>query len=185
MPRYVAFLRAVNVGGRTVKMVDLRRHFEALGLREVETFIASGNVIFTCGTAQPHTIEKRIETRLLGALGFEVKTFLRSEAEVAAIASYAPFKPSDLRKAGALVVGFHRAALEASAVRQLMALRTAIDEFHVRGREVYWLCRGKQSESTFSNAVFERTLRVSATFRNVQTVFRLAAKYAFSPSSSK
>ena len=47
MPRLIAFLRAINVGGHTVTMMKLRKEFEALGLQDVETFIASGNVIFT------------------------------------------------------------------------------------------------------------------------------------------
>ena len=47
MPRYIAFLRAVNVGGRIVKMDELREHFAAAGFSDVETFIASGNVIFS------------------------------------------------------------------------------------------------------------------------------------------
>lgn len=183
MPRYAAFLRAINVGGHVVKMTELRRLFEALGFREVETFIASGNVVFTSGAARTAALEKRIEKQLHKALGYEVRTFLRSDTEVAAIASYAPFKASDVRTAGALVVGFLAAALEADALKRLRTLRTEIDDFHVHGREVYWLCRRKQSESTFSNAVFERTLRVSTTFRGVQTVVRLAAKYGFSPPS--
>jgi uncharacterized protein (DUF1697 family) len=183
MPRYVAFLRAINVGGHVVTMSDLRRPFEALGFKGVETFIASGNVIFTSTTDRAAALERRIEKQLQSALGYEVKTFLRSDAEVAAVASYTPFKASAVRTAGALVVGFLGAALEAGAVRRLMTLRTDIDDFHVHGREVYWLCRRRQGESTFSNAVFERTLRVSTTFRGIQTVTRLAAKYRF-PSTS-
>jgi uncharacterized protein (DUF1697 family) len=46
MPKYVAFLRAINVGGHTVKMDHLRRLFEALGFTNVETFIASSDVVF-------------------------------------------------------------------------------------------------------------------------------------------
>ncbi len=54
MPRYVAFLRAVNVGGRIVKMDELRRLFAGAGFADVETFIASGNVIFDYhGQARP------------------------------------------------------------------------------------------------------------------------------------
>jgi uncharacterized protein (DUF1697 family) len=60
-----------------------------------------------------------------------------------------------------------------------MALKTNIDDFHVHRREVYWLCRKRQGESTFSNAVLEKTLRVSATIRGVNTVVRLAEKYGF------
>jgi len=46
MPRYVALLRGINLGGHTVKMDRLKKLFEELGLKNVETFIASGNVIF-------------------------------------------------------------------------------------------------------------------------------------------
>ena len=61
MPRYVAFLRAVNVGGRLVKMDELRGLFGEAGLRDVETFIASGNVIFsTTATATAALEQKKI-----------------------------------------------------------------------------------------------------------------------------
>jgi hypothetical protein len=59
-----------------------------------------------------------------------------------------------------------------------MALRTDIDDFHVNGREVYWLCKKKQSDSKFSNVRFEKALQIRATFRGVSTVTKLAGKYA-------
>jgi uncharacterized protein (DUF1697 family) len=55
--------------------------------------------------------------------------------------------------------------------------RTEIDDFHVHGREVYWLCRQKMSESAFSGALLEKTIGMPATMRNANTVKRLAAKY--------
>ena len=56
MPRFVAFLRALNVGGaHVVKMDALKRHFEAMGFTDVETFIASGNVVFTAKSAKAWT----------------------------------------------------------------------------------------------------------------------------------
>ena len=58
-----------------------------------------------------------------------------------------------------------------------MGFKTAIDDFHVHGREIYWLCRKGQSDSTFSNAAMERKLRISATFRGMNTIRRLAEKY--------
>ncbi len=100
MPRFVAFLRAVNVGGRVVKMGELRTLFESLGLRSVETFIASGNVIFESNGRSVPSLERRIEDHLRKALGYEVKTFVRTDAEVAAIAKYKPFRanrPSPMR----------------------------------------------------------------------------------------
>jgi len=85
MPRLIAFLRAINVGGHTVTMEKLRREFEGLGLKDVETFIASGNVIFTARQADTVALEKKIEARLHKALGYEVATFVRSCEEVAAV----------------------------------------------------------------------------------------------------
>ena len=58
-----------------------------------------------------------------------------------------------------------------------MALKTEIDDFHVHGREVYWLCKTKQSDSKFSNTRFEKILKARATWRNMNTVVRLTAKY--------
>jgi hypothetical protein len=58
-----------------------------------------------------------------------------------------------------------------------MALKTEIDDFHVHGREVYWLCKKRQGESTFSNLRFEKFVKARTTFRGVNTIARLAAKY--------
>jgi uncharacterized protein (DUF1697 family) len=179
--RLTAFLRAINVGGHNVTMEALRGYFEALGFTGVETFIASGNVIFTSSSKDQRALEKKIEARLRTALGYEVTTFIRSDAEVAAIAGYKPFTEAQMRHAGALCVGLVAEPLGPAAARALMTFKTDIDDFHVHGREVYWLCAKKQSESTFSNASFERALKVRATFRGVNTVSRLAARHGFSP----
>jgi len=185
-PRMIAFLRAINVGGHVVTMEKLRGLFVALGLKDVATFIASGNVIFAKPVTGLQVLHQRIEDRLRTALGYEVKAFIRTEAEVAAIATYQPFSKRQMQRAKTLNVGYLAAPLTTSAKRLLMALKTEIDDFHVHGREVYWLTKGKRSDSTFSNALFERTLKVRATFRGIGTVTRLAATYAFrSPQSGR
>ncbi len=180
-PKLIAFLRAINVGGHNVTMEALRTLFESLGLKDVETFIASGNVIFTPPATPIGTLQQKIEDRLGRSLGYEVKTFLRTDAEVAAISRHRPFKDADVKSAGAFNVGFLAQPLSAAARKSLMALKTELDDLHLNGRELYWLSRVKQSESKFSNALFERTLKVRATFRGVNTVARLAAKYSLSP----
>jgi len=180
MPKLVAFLRAINVGGHTVSMDTLRREFEAIGLKAVGTFMASGNVVFTAPPGKATALERKIEKRLHDSLGYEVRTFIRTEAEVAAIAGYKPFEEAQLRSAQAVNVAFLGDPLEPAAVKLLMAMRTPIDDFHVNGREMYWLCRKKQSESTFSNARFEKALGGRATFRGVKTIVKLAAKYSWS-----
>ena len=178
MPRLIAFLRAINVGGHNVTMAQLRGLFEGLSLKEVETFIASGNVIFTSPSKDIGALQQKIENQLLRSLGYEVKAFLRTVPAVVAIARYKPFNESQLRSAEALNVAFLEDPLGADAEKSLMALKTEIDDFHVHGREVYWLCKKKQSDSKFSNTRFEKMLSVRATWRNVNTVVRLAAKYS-------
>ena len=174
--RFVAFLRAINVGGHVVSMAKLRAQFEALGFEDVETFIASGNVVFSSPSKNAAALEKRIEDRLATALGYEVKTFLRTEAEVAAVAGYRPFTAARRKSAGALCVGFLAQPLDQSAVTALMALRTDNDDFHVNGREIYWICRTGQGASKFSNMLFERMVKARTTFRGMNTMTRLAAK---------
>jgi uncharacterized protein (DUF1697 family) len=177
MTRYIAFLRAINVGGHTVKMDALRGMFESLGFSKVETFIASGNVIFESKLKGDRALEEKIEKKLKEALGYEVVTFVRTDAEVAAIAEYKPFKKSELDAAQALNVAFLSGPLDAAAKKKLMTLKTDIDDFHAHGREIYWLCLKKQSESTFSNALFEKVVGRRATFRGINTVRKMAEKY--------
>jgi len=177
MSRYIAFLRAINVGGHNVKMEVLHQFFEALGFSEVETFIASGNVVFETAAKNTRALEKKIEQQLREALGYEVATFIRTDAELAAIAKYQPFPPAQIAAATAFNIAFLPDALDAASQKKLLALKTDIDDFHVHGREVYWLCRKKQSESTFSNAVLEKTIGRASTIRGVNTIQKMAAKY--------
>ena len=176
--RFVAFLRAINVGGHTVTMETLRRQFTALGFRGVETFIASGNVIFTTSGEDESAIRRKVEGRLLNALGYEVRTFLRTDAEVGGVARYAPFTPAEIASARTLCVVFLAERPSAAATKALMSYRTDVDDFQVKGRDVYWLCQVGQSESPFATkAGFEKVLRVQGTVRGMKTVTKLAAKY--------
>src|SRR6185369_12061855 len=92
MTKYVAFLRAINVGGHTIiKMTDLKRIFESLGLGNVQTYIQSGNVIFESGEADTASLEKQIENQVEQATGYKTKLFVRTIREVQAIANKNPF----------------------------------------------------------------------------------------------
>lgn len=177
--RNIAFLRAVNVGGRVVTMAELRRHFEAMGFKDVETFIASGNVIFSSHRAATVPLHARIEKGLRSALAYDVPVFIRTGTELAVIARYQPFTEKQRVGASTLVVAFLAEPLTAVATRALMALQGADDSFHIHQREIYWMSRKTQSESTISNVLFERTLKVRSTFRAMNTVVRLVAKYGF------
>ena len=179
MPKYIAFLRAINVGGHTVKMDHLRRLFEALGFAKVETFIASGNVVFDSSSRSTRTLEKKIETHLRETLGYEVATFIRTTSELSAIAGYKPFPDAELKADGnVLYIGFMADEPNEEAKRKVLSLTTAVDDFHIRGRELYWLCRTKISESEVSGSVLQKALGMAMTLRNSTTVKKIAAKYS-------
>ena len=179
MPKYVAFLRAINVGGHTVKMDYLRSLFAALGLANVETFIASGNVIFDSTSKSTKGLEKKIESYLQETLGYAVATFIRSTSELAAIADHKPFSDAELNAEGHTVyVGFMADTPDGAVKKSLRSLATKVDDFHLNGREVYWLCRTKFSESQISGALLAKTLGMPVTLRNSTTVGKIAAKYS-------
>jgi len=175
--RYVALLRAINVGGHVVKMDVLRKQFTRLGFANVETFIASGNVLFDAPGAKPRELEERIAMELERFLGYAVATFVRSPADLASVVRHEPFAAGafDFTK-HALYIGFLAGRPKTEVVRKVVDLKTPMDEFHIHGRELYWGARGRFSESPVSGAVLERTIGMSMTMRSVTTVRKLAAK---------
>ena len=177
MPRYIALLRAINVGGHVVKMERLRGLFEGLGFSGVETFIASGNVLFESPARNGRALERKIEAHLRKELQYDVTTFLRTPAELAEVARHRPFPGADTGSA-ALYVVFLAAAPSPEAARKVVSFSTDFDVYEVRNREIYWLARPRPSGSAFSGPSLEKALGAPATVRNVTTVRKLAAKYA-------
>jgi len=171
--QYVAFLRAINVGGHVVKMDRLRTIFEAMRLRNVETFIASGNVIFEAA-GDPSGLERRIEKGLAAALGYDVEVFLRTFDELSAVAAHQPFVGA--LDGCTLFVVFLKEAPGAAARGQYGALPLADDGLHINKREVYWLRRGSMTDSPVA-VPLGKVVGKTGTMRNVTTVRKLLAKY--------
>jgi uncharacterized protein (DUF1697 family) len=178
MTRRVALLRAVNVGGHTIRMSDLRAAFESLGFDGVETFIASGNVVFEAPEADEEKLELRIERSLEAAFGYPVETFVRSLPELAQVARTDPFsKTRPDRKGHSMHVAFLDRRPTSEATRRLLDQATPDDAFAVVGREAYWLRHGGIGTSAFSGGRLEKLLGMPATLRGMSTVARLVAKY--------
>jgi uncharacterized protein (DUF1697 family) len=175
--RFFAFLRAINVGrGRTVKMQSLRRVFESLGFCRVATFIASGNVIFETMTKRSKTLERKIEKALQMTLGYEVRTFIRGEAELAKIANYRPFPQSKFDDTWQINIIFLADNLNRKVKQNVEVLRTNTDAFEVHGQEIYWL-RRKRNGGLFSTVPLEKILGRAFTVRGADTIKRIASKY--------
>lgn len=178
--RYVALLGGINVGGHRVKMIELRASFEALGFQNVATFIASGNVLFDADSTDAPGLAAQIEHRLAQQLGYKVPAFLRSLEELQRVATYQPF-PSITIEAGVdtLSILFFAAPLPAELHAPLRSFRTAMDEFQIHQREIYWLCRGKTSASLVNWSLMSKQVALpGVTVRNATTIRKLVAKHA-------
>ena len=162
--------------GRVVKMDFLRQVFESLGFSEVQTFIASGNVVFETGAKTIEMLERKIEKKLREALGYDVATFIRTPAELKEIADFEPFRRSQMHGNAGINIIFLADAIDEESKRKVLALRTDTDEFRVRGREIYWL-RRRQPGKDFSTVPLEKALRRLFTVRGTNTVRKLVAKH--------
>jgi uncharacterized protein (DUF1697 family) len=181
MASYAAFLRGMNVGGHRVSSDELRAHFEVLGLTDVASFRASGNVVFAAdrkaGGQSADALRERIEQGLGEALGYAVPTFVRAAAEVRAIAAAAPFAPERLQgSAGKLQVALLMESPTPQARAQALSLAGDRDGLVFGERELYWLPAGGVLDSALDMKTIERLLG-SMTLRTKGTIEQLAAKY--------
>ena len=177
MTRRIALLRGINVGGHTVKMQELRRLFESLGFRNVETVIASGNVVFEALEGSARKLEQSIEQHLAQALGYKVATFLRTIPELAEVASQKHFDLAKEAPGAVVYTVFLRERPAASVEQALHALNTDNDESRVGKREVYWLRRARSKDSEVFGVKIGKLLGVETTVRNMNTVQRIVEKY--------
>jgi uncharacterized protein (DUF1697 family) len=179
MHQYIAFLRGINLGNRRPKMEELRALFEGMKFSRVATFIASGNVIFASKIADGRKLDQQIQVHFEKSLGYEVDTFVRTRAEVVAVAAFRPFAKADMENpANRVYAGFLQEPLSAGQVRKFLACRTDVDEFCVEGREYYWLCRIKSTESKVWTSPAMRAVKLpTSSMRNLTTVRKLAALY--------
>lgn len=179
MPRYIAFLRAINVGrGRSLKMQSLRQSFESLGFSNIETFIASGNVIFEASSKSVKSLQRTIARVLQEKLGYKVAVFIRTEAELASIANYRPFPQAKIESAAEFNILLLADRLDRPSRQNVMELQTNTNEFRIREREIYWLRQKMPGKSSFSTVPFQKALGKQFTIRSANTVKKLPLKLA-------
>jgi uncharacterized protein (DUF1697 family) len=174
VPPLIALLRGINVGrGRVVKMDWLRRQFEDLGFSDVQTFIASGNVVFGSRSTNLAALERHLGAHLAQTLGYEVIVFIRTAEEMRRVAGFAPFPAGQPDPRLPDNVIFLAEPPDAAARRAVQALRSAMHDFRLQGREIYW--RRSGDPGPFSTAPLEKALRKPFTIRTASTVRKLAA----------
>jgi uncharacterized protein (DUF1697 family) len=175
VPRFVALLRGVNVGGHgKVSMADLREAFARLGYDDVATVVQSGNVVFTAGKTTAAALERTIEKTLAADLGTSARVLVRTGAELTRIVAANPFL--DAADDGTkLHVLFADRAPDAARVKAVDRDRYLPEEFAVRGREIYLSLPNGLGRSVLMPALTEKKLGITATARNWNTIGKLLA----------
>ena len=176
MPRYIAFLRGMNLGRRRIKNPELCAAFEEIGFTNVSAFLASGNVIFDSDESDLVAVSRSIEDGLRASLGYEVPTFLRSADEVRSIASYQPFADVTAERSGKMQVAMVGSKVEQSARDSVLKLSNDADMLEMVGREIYWWPKGNFLDSQLDLDALEAILG-PFTIRTKNTIERLAVRF--------
>jgi uncharacterized protein (DUF1697 family) len=175
---YVAFLRGINLGNRRIKSPELVAHFEQMGMEEVATFRASGNVVFADPSGDSEAkLQRRVEAELDERLGYDVAVFLRSYEEVAAIAARELFDAKAIaRSKGKPQVQLLAKKPTAAAKKKALALAGPDDEMAFDGRELHWLPSTGLSETEVDLKAIDKALG-KGTMRTAGTIEQIASKY--------
>ena len=177
MPRHVAFLRAINVGGRRASRDQLTTCLESLGFENVTTFRASGNLIFDAPRQSQATLTRRIDDALTESLGYDVRAFIRTATAVRAIAAHEPFPRKVVQASGGKLQVAILAKAPSKAVRdEVLSMATDDDRLAIQGTELYWLPSGGQMQAdldlrAIDNLVGENTRRTRSMIGEIAEKF--------------
>ena len=174
MTTYIAFMRAVNVGGHAVvKMEALRDAFTASRCQDVRTYIQSGNVVFESSASEP-TILRNLQTQLRNLLAVEPGIFMRTLEAVGQLVERNPFQEFEAESKIKLYVAFLAEAPRVKPQFPLLLPKEGLEAFGMSGREAFIVSRPNASGFYgFPNNFIEKELRVSATSRNWNTITKI------------
>lgn len=176
MTTWIAFLRALNVGGRRLTNDMLAGAFADAGMEDVRTFLASGNVVFQASTTDEAQLVSRLEDGLRAALGYEVPAYLRSSEQVRELAALEPFEGLERSPDGKPQVMFANDHLDDDQARAVAAIPPDAELLVPLGREIHWLPRSGMSTSELDLRALEAIVG-PFTIRTHNTVRRLTSKF--------
>jgi len=170
----VSLLRAVNVGGRNlIKMEALRELYGSLGLKDAQTYVQSGNVVFRSEARDLAPLSRRIESRIEENFGFRPAVILRTTAELRKVIAKNPFADRRDIEPNRLLVTFLADAPSREAAASALKIECAPEELCVEARELYIYYANGMARPKLSVALLEKKLEVQGTGRNWNTVQKL------------
>jgi uncharacterized protein (DUF1697 family) len=178
MPVIISMLRGVNVGGRgKIKMDALRALYESLDLKDVQTFIQSGNVVFRTTERSLPKLSARLEDAIEKKFGFRPPVILRTVEQFRELIARNPFAARPDIHPGKLLVWFLAAPLSKEATANVLAIktdpRTEPEELHICGNELFVYFPNGQGRPKLSWPAVEKAMKVSGTGRNWNSVMKL------------
>lgn len=170
--RYVALLRAVNVGARKVPMARLRELCTDFGWSGVVTYIQSGNVVFET-KGRRNSLENTLEQALEQEFGFDVPCMVRSAREWRTVHASNPFPEATADAPNRVMAGIAKGGIARDAAERLAERARDGEEVKVAG-EVLWIhYPGGSGRSALTPALLDRAAGFPVTTRNARTVERL------------
>ncbi len=181
MPAIICMLRGINVVGHNViKMDALKALFVSIKLKDAQTFIQSGNVIFSISESKPEKndlakLAKRIQSALEKKFGCRPDVILRTTSELREAFKRNPFAKRPDIHPGKLLVVFLADHPVQEARNKALALKIHPEEMHIIGREAYIYFIDGQGKSKLRLPTVERALKISGTGRNWNSVTTMLA----------
>ena len=167
-------LRGVNVGGHNkIKMEALRALYESMKLREAQTYVQSGNVIFRIDERDIALLTKRIEDGIERKFGFRPNVILRTAAEMREVIARNPFAKRRGIEPSKLLVTFLGSDPGAEAREKILQIKCDPEELRIEGRELYIYFPNGIGRSKLSWAGLEKTLKTPGTARNWNSVTKM------------
>jgi uncharacterized protein (DUF1697 family) len=172
--KQISLLRGINVGGHNkVPMAELKMVYESLGLKDVTTYIQSGNVVFSGGSGDPGALAADISEALLARFGTTIAVVVRSAGEWEEMMALNPFAEEAATEPAKLAVLFADKAPGAGEIARLGDLPPHNERFAVINNHIYCYYPDGMGRSKLTGELFDRKLGVTSTARNWSTVCRL------------
>ena len=170
----ISMLRGVNVGGHNkIKMEALRALYESLKLRDSQTYVQSGNVIFRTDERDMPRLAKRIEDGIERKFGFRPDAILRTAAEMREVIAMNPFAKRRGIEPGKLLVSFLASDPGAGGREKVRQMKCDPEELRIEGRETYIYFPNGMGRSKLPWAELGKILKTPATGRNWNSVTKL------------
>jgi len=171
MKNYIALLRGINVGGhKKIKMADLRTALSNLGLKNVATYIQSGNVFFTSEEKNIKKLEQDIHNTIVEVFGFEVPVLVTTKEDLQAVLDNCPFD-EDVKQNSCFVLFYDTP--DADLVKVVSEISYPNETIIIKENCIYFYSAVGYGKVKFNNSFFERKLKVISTARNYKTMLHL------------